>query len=39
MTAANNEIVNVKTSSGEKSAGGVEYRKWYADSALRLCVE
>ncbi|HBC76551.1 MAG: hypothetical protein A2008_05230 [Candidatus Wallbacteria bacterium GWC2_49_35] len=39
VTAANNEIVNVKTSSGEKSAGGVEYRKWYADSALRLCVE
>lgn len=39
MTAANNQIVNVKSASAEKSAGGVEYRKWYADSALRLCVE
>lgn len=39
VTAANNEIVNVKSASTEKSAGGVEYRKWYADSSLRHCIE
>ncbi len=33
------EIVNVKSISTEKSASGIEYNRWYADSKLKICLE
>lgn len=39
VRAGANEIVNVKSSSFEKSAGGVEYSRWYVDGALKRRVE